>query len=141
MRRQEYTADRVAAQAYGKSALLQALIASRAVDIGYAEYLPIIVQNIENNRDRHDFYYQFTKHWDNLSVPLRQRSFAKAVASFRSVYDTHPSYQDRYRALEQVDDVSNTESDDRFAYLLLPNAPELGRDLTVRIFEHRHSRV
>jgi hypothetical protein len=56
MRRQEYDADRIAAQVYGRSIIPHALLAICATHIGFTEYVSTIIQQIENNFDRRDFY-------------------------------------------------------------------------------------
>ncbi len=76
---------------------------------------------------------QYVEHWESLPVALRQGVYGKAVASLRSIYDTHPSYQDRWRALQQLEDAGPPERDARPAILLLPQAAELGRGLTLQL--------
>ena len=135
MRQQEYLADRIAARIYGKSTLQQALISIRAIEIGFWEQYPIIVQNIENNFGRRDYYNQFVDYWGKLHLTTRQKYYARAVSSYNSVFDTHPSYQDRVRALEEISDLPNIELENQPAVLLITNAAELGRELTIQIYK------
>jgi Zn-dependent protease with chaperone function len=135
MRRQEYIADRIAAQSYGKSAFQQALILMRAINIGFWEQYPIIVQNIENNFDRRDFYNQFVDYWDNTLGTTHQKYYARSVSSYNSVFDTHPTYRDRIRALEKISDLPDRKLVNQPAVLLIPNAAELGRELTIQIYK------
>jgi hypothetical protein len=137
MRRQEYTADMIAARVYGKSALQEALISLGAIGIGFNEYFPIIWQNIQNDFDRRDFYNQFMELWSKMLVTTRQVYYAKAVASFQSVYDTHPSYRARRRVLAQISENPEIEINNQPSVSLLTNAPELGRALTVQILQNR----
>jgi len=136
MRRQEYLADRLAAQHYGKKPFQLALISLCAGNIGFEEYVPLMIQNIENNFDRRDFYAQFTDYWKNLREENRQEYHARAVASFNMLYDTHPTYKDRISVLNKLENLPEVEIDDRPASLVLPNAGELGRELTIQIYKN-----
>ncbi len=136
IRRQEYTADRIAAQSYGNTLMWQSLISLSAANIAFSEYIPMMVDKIRNDFDRRDLFSQFVDLWDHLSEENRQGYYAKALCSFRTSYDAHPTYRDRRRFLEQYTK-SDMDLDTRPALALLPNAFELGRELTVRIFQNK----
>ncbi len=131
MRRHEYSADRAAALVFGRLAVFRGLIRLSAMGIEFSAHLSRIVERIQLGTDRHDFYYQFLRHWDTLRPERREELRARAVASLRSVHATHPTYQDRYRALEPIKEPSDLPQDRGPALPLLPNANELGRKLTI----------
>jgi hypothetical protein len=74
-------------------------------------------------------------YWDNIREETRQKYYARAVASFNSVYDTHPSYRDRVSVLGKLANLPDPEEDTRPATLVLPNAGELGRELTIQLYK------
>jgi hypothetical protein len=133
MRRHQYAADRMAAQAYGPSASSACLIYLPAMDIEFRQYLPSMASQFSSGLDRHDFYQQFSRHWRAMRPERRELSHAKAVASYRSAYAWDPTYQDRHRAMRFIEEPSQQEPDDRSASTLLPSADELGRQLTVQL--------
>ena len=139
MRRQEYLADRGAALAFSRSSLLQALITMTAVDLKFQQSLSIMIERFDNNLDRRDFYDQFVVLWGKMSGEIKSTYYTRAVASFRSVYDTHPSYKDRWKALQHVGSDSLFE-DPRSSVELLPNAAEEGRQLTFQLLDRRLNR-
>jgi hypothetical protein len=94
-----------------------------------------MIQNIENNFDRRDFYAQFADYWENLREDNRQGYNAKAVSSFNALYDTHPTYKDRVSVLNKLVNLPDVEIDERPTTLVLPNAGELGRELTIQIYK------
>jgi Zn-dependent protease with chaperone function len=139
MRRQEYSAEYLAAQIYGKSIMLQALISTGAIGSAFGKYIPDMMQNIDNDIDRRDFYSQFLDYWEHLPVINRQKYCAIAVASLSSVYDTHPSYQARRKALEKLDNPPAVETDNRPCVFLIPNVEHMGRELTIRMIKKARS--
>jgi Zn-dependent protease with chaperone function len=140
MRRQEFMCDRAAALAYGRTNILEGLITSQAVQMNFNEFLPIMVQNIDNRLDSHDFFYQFTHHWEALTPKMREAIYARAMAQNRSVYDSHPSYKDRRCALEDVADLLGDEPEEGSALPLIPNATEFGRELTIQFYRSWNAR-
>lgn len=146
MRRQEYDADAAAARLYGSTAACQALIEIAALQLKFHEYFPQMVQQQggdmvqTHDLQRLNFYQQFIQHWQYLSAPLRQRLYARALASYRSLYDTHPSYQDRYRAFNEIALVSPAPTGGQPALELLPNAVEYGQKLTQQIWQRHWAR-
>jgi len=142
MRRQEYLADQVAARISGKAIFLQSLISLTGIGLCFKDYIPIMLHYINHNHDTHDFYYQFTHHWESLSATLRQKYYARAVASFRSVYDTHPSYTDRRIALEEIKGApEDLGKDDYPAESLIQSSNEMGRELTVQLYKFWQKQV
>jgi Zn-dependent protease with chaperone function len=130
MRRQEYEADRAAAEVYGSKALLQAIVTAAAASIRFNEQYSTMIQRMKNRQDERNLFAQFAEGWQRMPGTVRQAIYAKAVASIRSVYDTHPSYQDRRRALARLADPSDSASNDSAAIALLPNSDEYGQVLT-----------
>jgi Zn-dependent protease with chaperone function len=140
MRRQEFMADRAAAYAYGRTPFLGGLIEIYVTQKKFNESLPIMVQNITNDLDSHNFFYQFTHQWEALTPAMREAVYARALVENRSVYDTHPSYKDRWRALAEVADFSGNDEEDKPALTLISNAAELGRELTIQGFRNWNAR-
>lgn len=134
-RRQELLADRFAAELVSPTALTGGLIHLGAYETAFSGQFSTIVQLIVNELDTRDVYTQFNQTWANLSERKKQEYFAEAVASFRSEYDSHPSYQDRYAALQQA--VTNaaepSEEDATIAAALLPDAEKIGQLLADRL--------
>jgi len=133
MRRQEYDADRAAAQVYGSEALLQAILTCAAAGIRFKEQFSTMVQRMQNRQDMRDLYAQFAEGWQRMPEGVRQSIYAKAVASRRFIYDTHPSYQDRRRTLAELADPTDLAPDDHPANSLLADPSKLGQVLTDQV--------
>jgi Zn-dependent protease with chaperone function len=137
MRRQELLADQFAAQLTSAEAFTSSLIQLGAFEAAFADHASSIGQLIGSGRDTRDWYTQFNARWASLAERHKQRYYSQAVASFRSRYDSHPTYQDRYAALRPLETHTKEpcEGDLIPALSLLPNAQQIGEALTQRWLE------
>lgn len=135
IRRQEYMADKTAALTYGKTNTLHALIMISAIGLKYREYLPLMVQNIRNKLDQHDFYTQFVNQWEALTPKLREGVFARAMLERYRTYATHPTYRDRRNALATMENTVTIEQNDQSALTLIDNPYQYGVELTKQVFK------
>ncbi len=133
IRHQEYMADRRAAEICGPLTVFQGLLHTVAVSIAFHEYLPAMRDMFSSGADRHDFYHQFKEYWTNIQPKNREAIYARAVASFGSVYATHPTYRDRVRALRGLPEPETGGQEAQAAHTLLPNMAEMGRELTIQL--------
>jgi Zn-dependent protease with chaperone function len=132
VRRQELLADQIAAQLTSVEACTTTLIQLRAFGAAFADHSSSISDLIFSGRDTRDWYTQFNARWASMPERHKQKYYSQAVASFRSRYDSHPTYQDRYAALRPL--AAQAEEADKGdlipALSLLPNAQQIGEALT-----------
>ena len=134
IRRQEYMADKTAALSYGKLNAMQALIKIYGVGLKYREYLPLMIQNIQNKFNQHDFYTQFVEQWEALTPKLREGIYARAMVEKHKIHDTHPTYRDRRNALMRVDNIALVEQNPTSALTLINTPHPYGLELTQQLF-------
>jgi len=137
LRRQELLADQFAAQLTSAGACTSMLIQPRAFGAAFADHSSSIGQLIISGRDTRDWYTQFSARWASMSERHKQKYYSQAAASFRSRYDSHPAYQDRYAALRPLAAHTGEPGQDDLSPAIssLPNAQQIGETLTQRWIE------
>jgi Zn-dependent protease with chaperone function len=134
-RLQEVLADRYAAMAYGSANLIEGLL--HVVKQSVAFHLQVdeeIRGAVEQNRELNNLY---------VLSPLEGKSYEAAETRYKqifhqptSMYDSHPSLQDRQRLVASIQSPRREADDENPVWDLIPDAEELKSKMTQRVAQN-----